>query len=447
MMGTTIQNLGSTDYEAQTAAVADAEGEAPVEVTPTSVAFEEPKKKRKPPMYTNDAVSFEGDYGLNWTSTDGFVLEHTTAATISPDASRPNAPKLYFEESGSGSIADPNTFSGTFKAGPRIGIFNILGGYVQAAEPKLEDLTDINNDGKVDESDIPPKDEPFIGAVEVMVLNQKKLLSKPNLKAGFDFTGVELRNFKLYAKGWQPISDNFYMPYSFVWNPTRVDSNASLFGESLPGDNKATINHKVEAQASLLVHFEDSDRVSKYAMEFGAKYTHNETVTTDPTADELSTDSYAGYDPYSNGIKVFWNQYLPFGKELTRDQIVNKKTPLTFGVSYEYGQSINLGPWQGNGTEGYSEPTRNLSETTSYREEVPAVTSKLGFDVNWNILALDVTVFPKQLDTSGSQIVLGVAGHLATDLTGQKDLFDDKYVGFTLRLTPAFTAKKPAPKE
>jgi hypothetical protein len=74
------------------------------------------------------------------------------------------------------------------------------------------------------------------------------------------------------------------------------------------------------------------------------------------------------------------------------------------------------------------------------------VTSKLSFDATWNILALDVNAFPKQIDTAGSQIVLGVTGHLGTDLTGQNPLFDDKYVGFTARLTPTFTTKKPESK-
>lgn len=440
-MSGTIEKSGLTGYETQAVAVADAaEGEAPIAPAPVLTEELPVKKPKKDPNYTNKNVAFEGDYGLVWDSTSGFVLEHSTTAILAPN--NPKAPKLYFEESGSGSLSDPDSFSGAFKAGPRFGNWNFLVGYLQSPEPVASE--DLNGDGAVDDADKPQKDEPFIGTLEYVIIDQKKKLDKPNLKAGLDLTGVEMRNLKIYAKGWQPVLRNLYLPYSFAWTSTRTDSNASLFGEALGADEGVKISHKIEAGASALVHFEDSELVSKYAFEFGAKYTHQRTETNATNTDE---DPYADYVPESNTLKLTVNQYLPFGEELSRDQIVSRQTPLTVGVSYEIGQNVNLGPWQGNGVEGYSEPTRNLSDTPSYREELPAVTSKLGLNVTWNILSIDVNAFPQQLDTTGSVLLIGASASTALDLTGQMAPFEEKSVGFQVRLVPSISKKKPEPKK
>lgn len=449
-MSGTIEKTGLTGYEAQAAAVeesrlqdgiADAteEGVAPVE---GEAPVPEAPKKKKPPVYTNDDVKFAGKYVLDWTSTSGFTLAHKTNAEFSPSKDS-NAPSLYFEESGKGSLSDPSTFSGKFQAGPRFGNWNFLAGYVQAAEVKPEDYTDLNGDGAIDDKDKPQKDEPFIGTIEYLVLNNNDDLDFQNLKAGVSFTGVELRNMTVYAEGWQPISRNFFLPYNFSWNPSRTDSNASLLGEPFMGSENVKVSHAVEAGAGLLMHFEDSELVSKYAVQIGVAYTHAETVTN--TAN-TSDDPYADYEPYSNSVKLSVNQYLPFGNPLSRLQIVGGETPLTIGASYEYGQSMDLGPWQGSDTEEHSAPTRNLSETTSYREEATATTSKLAFNVTWNALGLDVNFFPKQLDMTGSKILIGATANAALDLTGEVPPFQEKYVGITATLKPKFSKKKPESK-
>lgn len=432
-MSGTIEKSGLTGYETQVVADA-AEGEAPV--APAPLLTEEPKKTRKPPAYTNDDVIFAGKYALDWTTTSGFSLSHKTNALFSPGKDS-KAPSLYFEESGKGSLDDPSSFSGKFQAGPRFGNWNFLVGYVQQQTPS----EDLNGDGAVDDAD---KDEPFIGSVEYVVLNNQDDLDFQNLKAGISFTGVELRNMNVYLEGWQPISRNLFLPYSLSWNPSRTDSNASLLGEAFLGDENVNVGHTFEAGAGLLFHFEDSELVSKYAVQVGASYSHSGTATNAVKTDE---DPYANYEPYSNSGKISVKQYLPFGTPLSRLEIVAGDTPLTIDASYEYGQSMSLGPWQGNDVEGYSEPTRNLSDTPSYREEAIATTSKLNFGVTWNALSLDLNLFPKQLDTSGSKILIGATANASLDLTGQTPPFQEKFVGATMTLKPKFSKKKPEPKK